>query len=190
MILTQNFLCFFAFIQPSNKSVDSYKFQLEYIAIVLFCKSLEWPRWGSLHFAFNSWMTVDDEGCSCSSWRKNAQDESLTFCSNAAAESKSHTQKSAPGLGTPNSQPCASKRWCVKLQPLRFIWGSAANLVNRSERQGASAKWDYAILPLMGLAAMARCATVISLLGSVQGFRALPRTISPMCLSWVTWVQI
>lgn len=56
-----------------------------------------------------------------------------------------------------------------------------ANLVNRSERQGASAKWGYAILPLMGLAAMARCAAVISLLGSVQGFRCLPRTISPMC---------
>lgn len=84
--------------------------------------------------------------------------------------------------------PCTHhhpKRGRVKPLPLGLIWSSAGNLVNRSETQGLITKRGCAIHLLMGLAAIARCATAISLLGSLQGFRPetpCPGAISTTCL--------
>lgn len=77
--------------------------------------------------------------------------------------------------------PTAPKRRCVKPLPLGLIWGSVGNLVNRSETQGLRTKRGYAIHRLMGLAAITRCATLISLLGRVLGFR--PEALCPRQLA-------
>lgn len=131
---------FASFIQPSNKLIDSLEFQVEALAVLLFCL---WSDRGEAADSLSPTATgltiaeVSPSTDAPAGWEKNRRSRRrLYYISRIiAAESKSHSERSAPGLGTPNSPPPPPPKGDA-LSPCLHGLSEALRLISSTDQGG------------------------------------------------------